>query len=380
MRNLQKCICSALIAAIIATVPAVSGEVKVNAAECPSGVGLSAHALTAYMEGWQYVWGGTTPGAVDCSGLIASYYGVGGNRTDMLAVSPTKGLVSDGIPRIHGLGLHQPGHVGIYIGSNAAIDARSPAQDVVYQNAYTKGWVEWFKIVGVAYPSDGFVMFNNQAFWYENGEYVINTSRVIDGVTYNFNEFGYADKLPPDSAYAMTDYSNQKAFEQSRAEADKKAQEVEAEKIRKEKREAMEKKRAEHMYDLCLGNTGSCVKAVQELLLKYGYIKEYSAGYFDKNTQTAVELFQEKNGFGVTGVMTRELYEFLADGKASLNDEGKDVLVLKLAVMRLFNNDDETVKMTGKKSEDTSDLLSFLSNDGFMSSVVKSFCESDSAE
>ena len=190
MRNLQKCICSALIAAIIAAVPAVSGEVKVNAAECPSGVGLSAHALTAYMEGWQYVWGGTTPGAVDCSGLIASYYGVGGNRTDMLAVSPTKGLVSDGIPRIHGLGLHQPGHVGIYIGSNAAIDARSPAQDVVYQNAYTKGWVEWFKIVGVAYPSDGFVMFNNQAFWYENGEYVINTSRVIDGVTYNFNEFG----------------------------------------------------------------------------------------------------------------------------------------------------------------------------------------------
>ena len=94
-------------------------------AESPTNVGLAAHALKAYREGWQYVWGGTSYGAVDCSGLIASYYGVGGVRCDMLASSYEWGYVSNGIPNIHGLGLHSPGHVGVYIGSGIAMEKGS---------------------------------------------------------------------------------------------------------------------------------------------------------------------------------------------------------------------------------------------------------------
>ena len=40
-----------------------------------TGAGLAEWALNAYYEGWSYVYGGSTPGAVDCSGLIYSYCG-----------------------------------------------------------------------------------------------------------------------------------------------------------------------------------------------------------------------------------------------------------------------------------------------------------------
>ena len=38
-----------------------------------TGAGLAEWALNAYNSGWSYVYGGSPPGAVDCSGLIYSY-------------------------------------------------------------------------------------------------------------------------------------------------------------------------------------------------------------------------------------------------------------------------------------------------------------------
>lgn len=48
------------------------GTVSMSA-ETSTGIGLCAYALNAYNEGWPYVWGGASYGAVDCSGLIYSY-------------------------------------------------------------------------------------------------------------------------------------------------------------------------------------------------------------------------------------------------------------------------------------------------------------------
>ena len=177
------------------------------AAESPTNVGLAAHALRAYREGWQYVWGGTSYGYVDCSGLIASYYGVGGVRCDMLASSYEWGYVSNGVPNIHGLGLHQPGHIGVYLCSGMAVDARDEYSGMVYHNVYNKGWYEWFKVAGVSYPDNGWVLFDGDSFYYENGEYIVNTSRTIDGVTYTFDGAGISDTNPPADAYEATDFS-----------------------------------------------------------------------------------------------------------------------------------------------------------------------------
>ena len=205
MKMTKKCMVIFL-SMTIALLTTVTSMMPVSA-QTSSNIGLCAHCFTAYRENWSYVWGASSYGAVDCSGLIWSYNGVGGIRTDMLAASDEWGYVYNGIPNIHGLGLHHPGHVGVYVGSGMAIDAQSPSYGIGYGNAYSASWVEWFKIAGVSYPYQGWVLLNGESFYYENGQYLSNTSRTLDGVTYTFDGAGVSDIAPPASAYEETDYS-----------------------------------------------------------------------------------------------------------------------------------------------------------------------------
>ena len=191
---------------MIAALMLITGA-PIASAETSTNVGLAAHCLRAYREGWQYVWGGTSYGYVDCSGMIYTYNGVGGSRVDMLGSSYEWGYVSSGVPNIHGLGLHSPGHVGVYIGSGIAIDARDEYSGVVRHNVYTRNWVEWFKVAGVSYPQNGWVLLDGESFYYENGQYIVSTSRTLDGVTYYFDAAGVSNINPPSTSYEATDYS-----------------------------------------------------------------------------------------------------------------------------------------------------------------------------
>ncbi len=340
---------SVFAAAVLSAAVALSSPVSVYA-ESSTGVGLSSHALKAYYENWQYVWGGASPGAVDCSGLIMSYNGVGGNRTDMITVSSDWGYVSDGVPNIHGLGLHQRGHVGIYIGSDAAIDARDRYSDIVYHNVYSKGWKEWFKIAGVSYPNTGWVLFDSKAFYYENGQYITDTSREFDGVVYTFNHDGVSDLLPPNEAYVQTDYSDvqigeytyyesddpEAEDEERQAEIDAQRQEImeaqqqraaenlikaqqkkEEEELRKkeqeEKRKTSEKKRKEHEASLVyrLGNSGAKIKEFQQMLYDLKYLQKKPNGYFDEETARAITEFQIDHHMIASGITDQLLYKAL---------------------------------------------------------------------
>ena len=248
-----------------------------------TGVGLSAHALKAYNENWSYVWGGTSPGAVDCSGLIYSYNGVGGIRTDMLAASPEWGYVSSGIPRIHGLGLHHPGHVGVYVGSGMAIDARSSYDDMVYESVYNMNWVEWFKVSGVSYPTNGWVRFNGGSFYYENGQYVINTSRTFEGVTYYFGSDGKSDKTPADKYFKQTDYSNSSVGPAQKPSGGGSSSSSEPSVLKN-------------------GSQGSAVEKLQKRLKALGYFEEDVTGYFGSYTEKCVKEYQKAAGLTVDGI------------------------------------------------------------------------------
>lgn len=239
---MKKAINKILAVALVATMALMMlvGGSTLASADANTGVGLAAHALTAYREGWSYVWGGASYGAVDCSGLIASYNGVGGMRMDMLASSSEWGYVSSGIPRIHGLGLHQPGHIGVYIGSGMAVDARDEHSGVVYHNVYNKSWVEWFKVAGVSYPQNGWVLLDGDSFYYEDGEYVVSTSRTIDGVTYTFDGAGVSNIAPPSSAYQATDYSSASAPQSTVPEESYEEESSEEESIIEESEESSE--------------------------------------------------------------------------------------------------------------------------------------------
>ena len=163
MNRMKKVLAVTLSAATIGSV-AVAGT-GMSAGASGTGAGLAEYALNAYYEGWSYVWGGAEPGAVDCSGLIWSY--CGGDRISMLSDAQANGrdwgYVSDGIPRVHGLGLSRPNHVGVYIEDGMEVDARGSDYGVCYQQIGENGynnWDCWFKLTAVDYPTEGWENFN----------------------------------------------------------------------------------------------------------------------------------------------------------------------------------------------------------------------------
>lgn len=288
------------------------GTVSMSA-ETSTGIGLCAYALNAYNEGWPYVWGGASYGAVDCSGLIYSYNGVGGVRTDMVSSSQSAGLdwgyVSNGVPNIHGLGLHKPGHVGIYVGSGNAIDARGTNWGIIYGSLSAVSWVEWYKIVGVSYPESGWVKFDGESFYYENGEYIDSTSRTIDGVTYSFDSLGRSDKEPPESSYEVTDYSTGSSNSNSSSSASS--------------------------Y-LKVGSQGDRVKEVQQMLKDLGYFDDEVTGYYGTYTAACVKEFQTAAKIEVDGVVGPEFMNAIKSENAPVksgantsdnndNNESEDV-------------------------------------------------------
>ena len=333
-KSVTKKIVSVAIAAALILSVATTGVLTTSASDS-TGVGLSAHALQAYNEHWSYVWGGASYGAVDCSGLFITYNGVGGNRTDLLGSSPEWGYVADGIPRIHGLGLHQPYHVGIYIGSGTAIDARDENSGVVYHDVYSKPWVEWFKVAGVSYPTTGWVLFDGNSFYYENGQYIVNTSRTLDGVTYYFDSNGVSNIAPPSSAYSQTDYSTATADptpskpESSKEETSKKPEpskqetskepepsyeessevsepESSVEESSKEESEVSKEPEKPKFVTLKEGDMDETIAdakitEVQQTLTKLGYYTYEVTGYYGEATTAAVKDFQAKAGIEVTG-------------------------------------------------------------------------------
>ena len=320
-KSVTKKIVSVAIAAALILSVATTGVLTTSASDS-TGVGLSAHALQAYNEHWSYVWGGASYGAVDCSGLFITYNGVGGNRTDLLGSSSEWGYVADGIPRIHGLGLHQPYHVGIYIGSGTAIDARDENSGVVYHDVYSKPWVEWFKVAGVSYPTTGWVLFDGDSFYYENGQYIVNTSRTLDGVTYYFDANGVSNIAPPSSAYSQTDYSTATAApapskpesstepepEPSYEESSKEVSEPESsvEESSKEESEVSKEPEKPKFVTLTEGNMDETIAdakitEIQQTLAKLGYYTYEVTGYYGEATTAAVKDFQAKAGIEVTG-------------------------------------------------------------------------------
>ncbi|MDO4748959.1 MAG: NlpC/P60 family protein, partial [Eubacteriales bacterium] len=142
MKIIKRCLSISIIVALLACILMMS---TVSSSASGTGAGLAEWALNAYNSKWSYVYGGATPGAVDCSGLIYSY--AGGQRTGdaQLYNSNYTGSVSSGMPRIHGLGLWKPGHVGVYVGDEMAVDARGSQYGVCYESVYSHGWTTYFK-------------------------------------------------------------------------------------------------------------------------------------------------------------------------------------------------------------------------------------------
>ena len=273
LSRFKKIISAILSVGIVAGVAIPATSLSAGAAS--TGAGLAEHALNAYYEEWSYVWGGTDVGAVDCSGLIWMY--CGGDRTSMLSDAQANGrdwgYVSDGIPRVHGLGLSRPNHVGVYIEDGWEVDARGSDYGVCYQQIGENGWNNWdcwFKLTAVQYPDYGWEEFNGNSYFYENGEYIVNTSRTIDGTTYYFDSKGHADQTPSDMDVEYSDSSKTSTSQQSSL--------------------------------LRYGSFGDEVTKMQTRLSELGYYNSTIDGIFGPITEEAFKEFQKNAGLFVDGI------------------------------------------------------------------------------
>ena len=276
----------ALIMVLTLLIPAGLGKMDSAIAASSTGPGMAAHALTAYYQNWKYVYGGSSAGAVDCSGLIYSYNHVGGQRTNLMGASPEKGSIGT-LPRIHGLGLYAPGHVGVYVGGGMAVDARNSRYGVMYQSVGSYRWTNWFKIAGVQYPENGFVKIDGKTYYYEGGQYVVSVTKNIGGADYTFGADGAMQgNPPPESAYQDVQYSSSGSVSISSGSSVKSTPKVE------------EPKKVE----LKVGTTSDEVKKMKERLTELGYYDAEITTYFGEYTGECLKLFQEAAGLEATGI------------------------------------------------------------------------------
>lgn len=293
MKRMKRILTLILAAAILSTAMVIG---SITASASGSGAGLTEWAYRAYNEGWSYVWGGSSVGAVDCSGLIYSYAGGARITEDMIAASPESGSM-DSLPRIHGLGLYQYGHVGVYVGGGKAIDARDEISNVCFDSVYNKSWTQWFKVSGVSYPTNGWEKVNGSYYYYENGQYIVDTTRTINGVTYTFGSDGSSDKTPDD-----TNATAEKSTTSKKNSGSSKNNSSSQTKVKKT------------WY--ALGDSGNAVTKIQNRLVELGFYTGEVTGYFGEDTQKAYKAFQKAAGVTVDGICGKSDRDILYSDEA----------------------------------------------------------------
>ncbi|MBQ8057814.1 MAG: peptidoglycan-binding protein [Ruminococcus sp.] len=332
MKTIKRIISITMIIALLASICIVS---TISYGASGTGAGLAEWCLNAYNSGWSYVYGGATPGAVDCSGLIYSY--AGGHRTGdaQLYNSSYVGNVSNGVPRIHGLGLWQPGHVGVYVGDGMAVDARGSQYGVCYQSVYTKSWTKYFKVPGVSYPTNGFVTFNGSKYYYENGQYVVNTTRTIDGVSYSFNSSGKCTTTSGSSTSSNSSSSSSSSSSTTLLSS-----------------------------TLRNGSTGDKVVKLQERLQELGYYTGAIDGKFGDGTEEAFKLFQKTAGLYVDGLAG-------SDVDLLYSDDAPEYIPQAELVVNNDKSEDEIAQTAAENDEIETETPNLFKNGDFHEEIIK---------
>lgn len=325
----KQVLASVIALAVVGSATALLGpNMQVQAAAGKTGAGLAEYAMNAYQENWTYQYGAATWGRTDCSGLIYVYAHSARSSSALISAASEKGSAS-AIPRIHGLGLWKPGHVGIYVGNGMAVDNRNERKDIEYGSA---GWAsKWFKVPGVSYPTNGWVTYQGQSYYYENGQYVVSCTKTIDGKSYTFNSRGVTNGKAPSggNAYAGSNKkpvakpaaTQQKATPAPAKSATQSAAPASSQPADKpaDKPDTAEAAAQAAGYQdglLQLGSKGDAVKALQTSLSNHGFYVGQVTGTFDRATEEALRAYQARGQLTVDGKASAKTVDLICGGDA----------------------------------------------------------------
>lgn len=314
-----------------------------SAGAASTGAGLAEWALNAYYSGWAYVYGGSTPGAVDCSGLIYSYCGGARVGDAQLSSATESGSVSSGIPRVHGLGLYMPGHVGVYISDGMAVDARGDDYGVCYSSVDYMGWSYWFKLSACSYVTNGWEQFNGDYYYYENGQYIVDTSREIDGTTYYFDSTGRSSQTPSDMSSTSSSSSNSSSSSSDSTSSS-----------------------SSSTYQI--GSSGEEVKKIQERLTELGYYNGACDGEFGNLTAEAFMAFQAAAGLtadGIAGSDRELLYSDNAPYASQTEETADSESATEETTAPTEEETEATVYQNGDENDTVADIQTKLAKLGY---------------
>lgn len=218
----------------------------------------------------------------DCVGLIKGYlwcdspedttptYTVAQDLSEgqMYAKCTEKGNISE-IPEIPGLLVFKPGHIGVYIGSGKVVEARGHAYGVVETNLYERGWTNWGKCAFISYKTETITV------------YVVQAVKCVE----KKDEAETALAALQSDGYGGTVVEGTVEVEVEETPTEEVIGGIDLPMLQK-------------------GSCGDAVKALQNLLIGYGYnLGSYGAdGDFGGKTDTALRAFQSARGLAVDGI------------------------------------------------------------------------------
>ena len=165
------------------------------------------------------------------------------------------------------------------------VDARGDEYGVCYEaiGGYNN-WTYWFKLAAVSYVTNGWESFNGNYYYYENGEYIVNTSRTIDGTTYYFDSQGRSSKTPSNTSSSSSSGSSSSGSSGSSSSSGNSSSSSNTPSVYKN------------------GSSGAEVKKIQQRLADLGYYDGAGDGYFGDATEEADKAFQKAAGLTVDGI------------------------------------------------------------------------------
>ena len=172
----------------------------------------------------------------------------------------------------------------------------------------------------VSYPTDGWVSFGGEYYYYEDGEYLTDTYVTVDGISYYLDSTGVSTEMGPDNSSSESTES------------------------------------AEESNYLKVGSFGDKVTELQLRLTELGFYNGDITGYYGEMTEAAYKSFQKAAGLYQDGIAGEDELSLLYSSDAPTGT---------IASVGTENTEDDATDNTDETDEVTTEEATENSSDTY---------------